>query len=351
MPQLKVLSDTIFKLRPLQSSTLPDEEECSVSSESFLNIDMYYLVNDHIKITLSDPLDDLFKNNHVWYVYTGHAQVMKGNQPVIITDNQLQILQDTVLKLQPVDSTKLEAPEKESIEAGVLLNLHSYALENNHIKVAFADQSFQGRNTWYVYREHIQVLKGGSPVSFSKALTDADFESTAATLGVLVAALKAVVSVEASGSGFFQDGKPKILFEAHYFSALTGHVYDGSHPDISSRRWNRELYIGGSGEYNRLDKARAINEEAALRSASWGLAQIMGDNFKVSGYSDVSSFVKDMYESEGKQLKAMANFIKNNGLDTALRNLDWEAFAQGYNGSGYRQNAYHTKLADAFARF
>ena len=351
MPQLKVLGDTIFKLRPLQSSALPDQEEFPVSAGTSFELDVYYLANDHIKVTLSKPLDAAFKNQYVWYVYSGHAHVMKGGNPVIITDNQLQILADTTLKLHPVDSTTLPDDQKEPILAGTFLNLHSYALENNHIKVAFADQSFKGRNTWYAYKDHVQVLNNGNPVSFSKALTDTDFVAAANMLNVLVAAVKAVVSVESSGSGFFQDGRPKILFEAHYFSDLTGHIYDGSHPDISSRSWNRELYIGGSGEYNRLEKAKKLNEAAALKSASWGLPQIMGENFSISGYSDVFSFVKDMYETEGKQLKAMANFIKGNGLDKALRNLDWDAFAEGYNGSGYRQNQYHTKLADAFARF
>jgi hypothetical protein len=351
MPQLKVLSDTILKLRPIQSFELPNEEELPVSGESLLNIDVFYLVNDHIKITLSNPLDAYFKNQYVWYVYTGHAQVMKGNQPVITTDYQLQILQDTILKLQPVDSSKLPDEEKEGIPAGAFLSLHSYALENNHIKVAFADQSFKGRNTWYAYRDHVQVLQNGTPVKFSKTLTDADFQSTAAALGVSVAALKAVVSVEAAGSGFFADGRPKILFEAHYFSDLTGHVYDGSHPDISSRRWNRELYIGGSGEYKRLEKAQRLNEAAAMQSASWGLAQIMGDNYKVAGYADVFSFVKDNHESEGKQLQAMANFIKNNGLDQALREQDWAAFATGYNGPNHQANNYVGKLEAAFASF
>jgi|GEM_PF-2016219 len=351
MPQIKVLDDTLFKLRPLQSSTLPAEEECPVSSGTSFDIDVYYFVNDHIKVTLSAPLDAAFKDQYVWYVYSGHAQVMKGDKPIIITDNQLQIVADTFLKLYPVQSVALPNNEKDPILKDTFLNLHSYALENDHIKVAFADQSFQGRNTWYVYKDHVQVLKGGSPVSFSKALTDADFVSTATTLGVSVAALKAVVSVESSGSGFFQDGRPKILFEAAYFSALTNHIYDGAYPDISSRGWNPELYIGGAGEYNRLDKARAIHEEAALRSASWGLAQIMGDNFAISGYADVFSFVKDMYESEGKQLQAMANYIKGNGLDTALQNGDWADFAYRYNGPGYQQNNYDGKLESAFYNF
>jgi hypothetical protein len=351
MPQLKVLNDTIFKLRPLQSSVLPDQEECPESSGKIFELDEYSMVNDHIKVTLSAPLAPEFKDQRVWYVYSGHAQVMKGANPVIITDYRLQVLKETVLKLHPVQSGTLPDAEKNSIAAGTFLNLHSYSLQNDHIKVAFANRSFKGRNTWYVYEPHVKVFKNGIPVSFSKALAKEDFITTAAMLGVEVAALKAVVSVESNGSGFLDDGRPKILFEAHIFSYLTGNIYDNSHPEISSKKWNNRLYSSGSGEYKRLEKAKALNAEAALKSASWGLPQIIGENFEVSGYSDVFSFVKDMHESEGKQIKAMANFIKGNGLNKALKDRDWAAFAKGYNGPSYKQNAYDTKLANAYARF
>lgn len=47
----------------------------------------------------------------------------------------------------------------------------------------------------------------------------------------------------------------------------------------------------------------------------------------------------------------MARFIARAGLADALRARDWPAFARGYNGPGYRRNAYDTKLAKAYARY
>ncbi|OLP19632.1 hypothetical protein BST81_04835 [Leptolyngbya sp. 'hensonii'] len=170
-------------------------------------------------------------------------------------------------------------------------------------------------------------------------------------INVSVATIKAVVEVETSGGGFLPDGRPKILFEAHYFSYYTNHVYDDSHPNISSYSWNRSLYIGGAAEYNRLNQAIALNRTAALMSASWGLGQIMGDNFRAAGYANVEAFVKDMYESAGKQLQAMVNFIRANSLDDELRRQDWAGFANGYNGPAYRQNQYDLKLKAAYERF
>ena len=186
------------------------------------------------------------------------------------------------------------------------------------------------------------------PVPAPKKLDQADYERVAKSIGCDVAAVRAVVSVEAAGSGFYSDGRPKILFEAHWFSDFTDGRHDDTFPSISSRVWNRSLYIGGVGEWDRIYRAANIDRSSALKSASWGLGQIMGDNFGACGYRDVETFVKDMHESEGKQLQAMFGFIKSNGLATALIRQDWATFARGYNGESYRANAYDEKLADSY---
>ena len=182
-----------------------------------------------------------------------------------------------------------------------------------------------------------------------RRLTSQDFRDVAQSIGCEVAAVRAVVDVEASGSGFQNDGRPKILFEAHWFSEFTSGMYDRSHGSISSRVWNRNLYIGGAGEWDRIYRALNLNRTAALRSASWGLGQVMGFNHRAAGYRDVETFVRDMHDSEGKQLAAMFNFIKTNRLDRFLINRDWAGFALRYNGESYRVNRYDEKLAEAYA--
>ncbi|BAU11802.1 hypothetical protein LEP3755_23050 [Leptolyngbya sp. NIES-3755] len=181
-----------------------------------------------------------------------------------------------------------------------------------------------------------------------RSLTSQDFQNVARSIGCEVAAVRAVVDVEAAGSGFLRDGRPKILFEAHWFSEFTDGRFDDSNDDISSAVWNRALYIGGAGEWDRIYRAVNLNREAALKSASWGLGQIMGFNHPAAGYRDVESFVREMHESEGKQLTAMFNFIKSNRLDRFLINRDWAGFALRYNGESYRVNRYDEKLADAY---
>jgi hypothetical protein len=199
------------------------------------------------------------------------------------------------------------------------------------------------------------LLKGPQvPAAVTTAvakLTDQDFNDCAATLNCQAAAVRAVVAVESAGGGFFSDGRPKILFEAKYFHKLTGGKYDKSHPNISSPVWDKSLYKGGVREWDRLDEATALDRGAALQSASWGLFQIMGANYKACGFASVEDFVAAMERSEGDQLKAFVNFIRSNKLDDFLRNRDWASFAKGYNGPGYAKNQYDKKLAAAYGKF
>ena len=176
--------------------------------------------------------------------------------------------------------------------------------------------------------------------------TDKAIEAAAKKIGCQVAAVRAVIDVESRG-GFQADGRPKILFERHYFHRLTKGKFSKKHPDISKSSWGG--YGKYSAQYGRLHRAIELNRNAALRSASWGAFQIMGDNYKVSGFDDVEDFVAAMVESEDKQLGAFVGFVQGNHLDDELRRLDWAGFARGYNGPAYKANKYDTKMAAAFA--
>ncbi len=347
--QLKVLVNTLLKLRPIQAAQLPDEEEHPIAANTVLNVQSYAVVNDHIRVAFADQV---FNGRNTWYIYGLHGQILQNGFALALGNEQMRITADTFLKARPVASTQLKDDEKEFVKAGSLYDLQSYALENDHIRFVLAALRVDGRNTLYVYKEHAQILDKGKPVSLgSKELTEADYQKAAAAINVPVAAIKAVVRVETSGGGFFKDGRPKILFEAAWFSDYTKGRYDASHPNISSRRWNPSLYIGGPREYDRLAAAMKLDRQAALMSASWGLGQVMGGNYQSAGYTNVETFVKDMYESEGKQLLAMVQFIKSNGLADELRQQNWAGFAHGYNGPGYRANNYDVKLRDAFRHF
>jgi len=182
-------------------------------------------------------------------------------------------------------------------------------------------------------------------------MTEQTYQTAAQSLGCETACIHAVADVESNGDGFLKNGMPKILFEAHSFHNLTGGKYDIKYPNISSPIWDKKLYYGGTLEYTRLNIAKTLNEDAALKSTSFGKFQIMGSNYKECGYTTVQSFVSDMYVSEISQLMAFVRFLKSTGLDIHLVNKNWQLFALGYNGKGYKANNYDTKLATAYNKY
>lgn len=188
-------------------------------------------------------------------------------------------------------------------------------------------------------------------VGAAMPMTEADIIAAAKTIGCPVAAVKAVVDVEAVGSGFLPDGRPKILFESHIFGRLTNHRFEKADPNISTRKWDRSNYgASGAHQYVRLERALKLDAAAALKAPSWGAFQILGSNHRECGYGTVEEFVGAMLESEGHHLQAFVCFCQSSGLDNALRRLDWARFAKGYNGPGYAQNSYDKKLAAAYQK-
>jgi len=189
----------------------------------------------------------------------------------------------------------------------------------------------------------------------ARKVTPEEIDQIAIDLKVEVAAFRAVIAVEAAGSGFDKAGRPKALFERHHFykhlKDAPGLQANAEAEGLAYPKWGTKPYPKGSDAvYAEIERACTIDEEAALLSTSWGLGQIMGSNFKMAGCSSVEAMVEEACESEAGQLRQMAAFIKSAGLQDELMNKDWAKFARGYNGPGYAQNAYDVKLAQAYEK-
>ncbi len=176
--------------------------------------------------------------------------------------------------------------------------------------------------------------------------TDGAVIAAARKLSCEVAAVRAVMDVESRG-GFQADGRPKILYERHVFARLTNGKHSAKHPTVSST--SSGGYVGGPGEYLRLDKACALDVDAALSSASWGAFQIMGYHWKSLGYASIRDFVGRMFKSEDEHLEAFIQYVKKNNLADELQRNDWRGFARGYNGPAFETYKYDQKLAAAYA--
>lgn len=177
-------------------------------------------------------------------------------------------------------------------------------------------------------------------------LTPEGIARAASTLGCEVAAVKAVIAVEALGDGFLSDGRPKILFERHKFHQFTNGRFDHV-PRVSNAKAGG--YEGKEAEYVRLYIALQLDADAAVKSTSWGLGQVMGFNYALAGERSLLGFLLAAHHNEDAQLALMVQFIRSVGADDELRRKDWAGFARLYNGAGYTRNRYDTKLAAAYA--
>ena len=190
-------------------------------------------------------------------------------------------------------------------------------------------------------------------------ITEEQYKYAASILNCEVATVKAVQKVETGGyGGFLSNQLPVILFEGHIFwkqlvlQKIDPNKFVKGNEDILYKSWTKKYYKGGVEEWTRLKRAIQINREAALKSASWGMFQIMGFNYNSCNCKNIYTFVDKMAESEYQQLLLTINFIKNNKkMLQALQKKSWATFAYYYNGSGYKENKYDTKLEKAYKSF
>lgn len=185
----------------------------------------------------------------------------------------------------------------------------------------------------------------------AKRLDDIDLPKLGARLGVGEDEIHAFLDVETRGTGFDSQGRPIILFEPHvFYRNLSGAKRaEAVKAGLAYPKWGQKPYPKDS--YPRLKAACAIDETAALKGASWGLGQVLGENHKAAGFKTVQEMVLAMMADEEEQLAASVAFILTNRLDDELRRHDWAGFAKGYNGASYAKNRYDVKLADAFRKW
>lgn len=184
-------------------------------------------------------------------------------------------------------------------------------------------------------------------------LTERDFEEVAQKLGVEVAAIKAVVDIEAGKThqGFVAPGKPLINFDLTMFRRFATRrgvnlsKYSKSHSIVFTSSKGSQTRA-----HRRLEAAKTINSNAAIEGTFWGMFQIGGFNWKKCGAENLNDFVSKMSRSERDQLDMFAEFITNAGLLKHLQQKNWAAFARGYNGPSYARRGYHTRMASAYAR-
>lgn len=202
---------------------------------------------------------------------------------------------------------------------------------------------------WRILAEERLKDDGGDRYA---SLTEADYRTVAAELEVEVAAIKAVVRIEAGVAleGFWAPGVPVVNFDKS--------MYNKARPTSSVKATGEAARIPagiksayGRKEWGLLVQHRKINEERANMGTFWGMFQIGGFNYKKCGCKTVAEFVERMSFSEFEQLQLFANFITNTGMLADLKSKNWSSFARKYNGASYAARGYHRRMAAAYAQY
>jgi len=187
-------------------------------------------------------------------------------------------------------------------------------------------------------------------------------------IGIDPAYAVAVVCVESGGQGFGADGRVIIRFENHIFRRYLGEAgaatfnrhfqVNGAqawmgHTFRASSRQPWQAFHGSQHlEWQAYEVARAINEDAATRSISMGLPQVMGFNHGLLGYDTPRALLAFMGADIRFQLLGMFDFIAGPGGQgqgvAALRAGDFDRFATLYNGPG--QARYYGDLIASHVR-
>jgi peptidoglycan hydrolase-like protein with peptidoglycan-binding domain len=199
------------------------------------------------------------------------------------------------------------------------------------------------------------AVPAAAPSSFSGAgtpLTKAGLEKVCEKLGVGPAEFWALIFTETDPphGGFLKEKRPQILYERHIFHRLTRGRFDSVNSNISNSSPGG-YGAGGAHQYDRLSIAMSLDETAALESASWGIGQVLGQNYREAGFSSPQELVAQHFASEDAQLLAVANEIIADGAAHALATHDWARFARIYNGPTYWKNHYDQVIRSWYQKF
>lgn len=184
----------------------------------------------------------------------------------------------------------------------------------------------------------------------ARRLDTLDIPVMAARLSMSEDLVHALDEVESAGSGFDKQGRPKMLFEPHlFYRNLSGAARDAAvKAGLAHKDWRRDY---PTDSYPRLVRAMEIDEDAALKSASWGRYQTLGSHHRVLGYRSPHGMVQAFMDDEEAHLDAFVTYTIVNRLDDDLREGRYDIFFAGYNGPLYKQHGYDRKFETALRKW
>ena len=169
---LKIVSDTLFKVAPLDSSRLDNQQKVLVKAGQTLAVSKYGFIDGHLKVVVDSAISPI---GTFGYFYEPDVQLAKGNKilkfdladvPNSNVSAQLLVTQTTQIKGQPEDTSKLPANQVANIILGSTYAITGYACILGHFRVTLAESIPGFGNIGFIYWQDVKIKKDGKEVPF-----------------------------------------------------------------------------------------------------------------------------------------------------------------------------------------
>ncbi|MEG4290444.1 C39 family peptidase [Microcoleus sp. C2C3] len=182
---LKIVSDTLFKVAPLDSSRLNNQQKVLVKAGQTLAVSKYGFMDGHLKVVVDSAISPI---GTFGYFYEPDVQLAKGNKilkfdladvPNSNVSAQLWVTQTTQIKGQPEDSSKLPANQVADLILGSTYAITGYACILGHFRVTLAESIPGFGKIGFIYWQDVKIKKDGKEVPFDPgALTMTMLQAT-----------------------------------------------------------------------------------------------------------------------------------------------------------------------------
>jgi Peptidase_C39 like family len=162
--QLLISKTTFLKKTRGDSSSLKAEEKIQLMQGQSFKITGYACIGGHFRVTLAEPIAGFGDSG---FIYWPHVRLARSGKEIAFDPDALTVtvLQNTVIKKRPVDSSGLAASDRATLNQGQVLGVSSYGVEGGHIKVALTEEIAGFGNTGYLHPAFMKMQRGGKAIN------------------------------------------------------------------------------------------------------------------------------------------------------------------------------------------
>lgn len=182
-------------------------------------------------------------------------------------------------------------------------------------------------------------------------MTDA-IAMAAAARGFDADTVRAIVEVESGRAGAFgPDRRPIILYEPHVAWRVSPPAVQRLLADagLARAKWRKDYPPSQAARWDQFDRcADLAGRDVAVMACSWGLGQVLGENWRMCGFGAPAEF-EAAQATEAGQIETMLRYLEGANMAGAINARDWRSIARAYNGPG-QVDRYAALMEAAYRR-